>query len=122
MIVADECVADPIVVALRGAGFEVLAIAEEAPSIADEGVLQRAVQRDALLVTADKDFGELVFRQRLVSSGVLLIRLPPTMDLEEQSNRVVAVVQQKGLERLKRSFTVLSEAHTRLRQRPHGAG
>jgi len=38
-------------------------IAEFEPAICDEEVLTKANQESALLVTADKDFGELVFRQ-----------------------------------------------------------
>jgi len=45
------------------------------PGIDDEGVLLRSRQANAILLTADKDFGELVFRQRLLHSGVLLFRL-----------------------------------------------
>jgi len=50
-------------------------VAELSPSVADEEVLRQANGRNALLLTADKDFGELVFRQRLVHSGVILLRL-----------------------------------------------
>lgn len=39
-------------------------------------VLQRALERQAVLVTEDKDFGELVFRQRKMNAGIVLYRLP----------------------------------------------
>ena len=72
---ADESVDHPIVERLRDDGHDVLAVAEMAPSIPDETVLAHANQREDLLVTADKDFGELVFRQHRVTAGVVLIRL-----------------------------------------------
>ena len=71
---ADESVDQPVVDRLREDGHHVLAVAEMPPSIPDEAVLTLANQQGALLLTADKDFGELVFRQRRVSAGVLLIR------------------------------------------------
>lgn len=55
----------PVVERLRSLSFDVLAIAELEPGIQDEDVLLRSNQAKAVLLTADKDFGELVFRQRL---------------------------------------------------------
>jgi predicted nuclease of predicted toxin-antitoxin system len=75
-IVADESVDKQIVERLRQEGYEVLYIAEMEPSISDNTVLQRANEKNALLITSDKDFGELVFRQKLLSSGgIVLLRL-----------------------------------------------
>lgn len=74
-LLADEGVERQIVDRLRLDGHLVLYVAEMEPSIGDEVVLQRANEHAALLVTEDKDFGELVFRQRLVHLGVVLIRL-----------------------------------------------
>lgn len=74
-IVADESVDKQIVDRLRSDGHDVVFIAELDPGIDDEAVLLKSRQSDAVLLTADKDFGELVFRQRLLHSGVVLIRL-----------------------------------------------
>ncbi len=74
-IVADEGVERQIVEQLRQDGHAVVYVAELAPSISDDEVLQQANERQAVLVTVDKDFGELVFRLNRVAAGVLLIRL-----------------------------------------------
>jgi len=74
-IIADESVDQPIVAALRQDGHEVFAVAEFSPSLSDEQVLNEANSRGAVLLTADKDFGELVFRQRRIHQGVILLRL-----------------------------------------------
>ena len=50
-------------------------MAEMAPGIMDEVVLSESRNSQSVLITADKDFGELVFRQRQASTGVLLVRL-----------------------------------------------
>lgn len=60
--VADESVDRQIVEELRLAGHEVLYIAEVEPGVVDEIVLARSTGWGAVLVTADKDFGEMVFR------------------------------------------------------------
>ena len=74
-IVADESVDRQIVDRLRMDGHDVMSIAELDPGIDDETVLGHSLRTNAILMTADKDFGELVFRQHLIHSGVLLIRL-----------------------------------------------
>ena len=72
---ADESVDRPIVERLRQEGHQVLYIAELKPGMPDDAVLNLANHETALLLTTDKDFGELVFRQRLHMYGVVLIRL-----------------------------------------------
>ena len=74
-LVADEGVDRPVVERLRQDGHHVVCVAEMSPSAPDEEVLQQANAGSAVLLTADKDFGELVFRQGLVHSGVVLPRL-----------------------------------------------
>ena len=64
-----------IVERLRADGHTVQFVAEFEPGIDDETVLAKSRAAEAVLLTADKDFGDLVFRQRLLHSGVVLIRL-----------------------------------------------
>src|SRR3970282_115947 len=73
--VADEGIERQIVARLRQEGHDVAYVAETSPAERDEFVLARAAQGHAVLITADKDFGELVYRLRRASSGVLLLRL-----------------------------------------------
>jgi predicted nuclease of predicted toxin-antitoxin system len=75
-LLADEGVERQVVERLRRDGHTVLYVAEMEPGITDDLVLERANGAAAVLLTADKDFGELVFREgRLSSGGVVLIRL-----------------------------------------------
>lgn len=75
-LLADESVDRQIVERLRQDGHDVLYIAEVEPSVSDAVVFDRANEKSALLVTGDKDFGEIVFRDhRLSSGGVVLLRL-----------------------------------------------
>jgi predicted nuclease of predicted toxin-antitoxin system len=59
---ADESVDGQIVERLRRDGHNVLYVAEMEPGITDDQVLEKANENQALLMTIDKDFGELVFR------------------------------------------------------------
>ena len=73
---ADEGVDGVVVEVLRGSGFDVSYVAELAPGLPDPEVLAIASTEGRILITADKDFGELVVRRRQASQGVLLLRLP----------------------------------------------
>jgi len=110
---ADENVDEPIVDRLRDDGHSVLNVVEMEPSSSDEDVLRRANQEQALVLTADKDFGELVFRQGRVAHGVVLTRLSglsPTRKAE-----VVAIAVQEHADELAHSFTVITPGAVRIR-------
>jgi hypothetical protein len=64
--------------ALRAAGHDLAWAAEDCPSTADADVLAQAVRESRVLLTQDKDFGELAFRSGLPAScGVVLFRVAP---------------------------------------------
>jgi predicted nuclease of predicted toxin-antitoxin system len=69
-VVIDESVDYLIVNKLKSTDFEVYAIIDELPSISDKEVLAIANKQNALLITEDKDFGELVFRFQLLHKGI----------------------------------------------------
>ncbi len=110
---ADESVDHPIVVRLREDGHNVLAVAEITPSIPDEIVFTQANQRGDLLITADKDFGEIVFRQRQVTAGVVLIRLAG-LSPETKARIVSATIRDHETE-MPGAFTVISAGMIRIR-------
>jgi len=63
---ADECVDREVVERLRTAGHEVKYVPESCPAASDEEILGLANSLNALLLTADKDFGYMVFNIRAV--------------------------------------------------------
>ena len=113
-ILADESVDYQIVKALRQVGYSVLAIVEISPSISDAAVLEMAVENNALLLTEDKDFGELVYRLGMEHCGILLIRLTEYSSQEKTKVTVSAI--QKYYDQLKNTFAVLNENKLRVRQ------
>jgi len=92
-------------------GHNVEYVAEKDAGISDDEVLENANEKTALLLTADKDFGEFVFRQRRITSGVMLIRLAglsPTRKAE------IVAVKKHGTE-LMHSFSVITPGAVRIR-------
>jgi predicted nuclease of predicted toxin-antitoxin system len=74
-LLADENIAGDIMAWLRANGCEVLDAAEQMAQEVDSVLLRTAEAEGRLLLTEDKDFGELVFRDRLNSHGVILLRM-----------------------------------------------
>jgi predicted nuclease of predicted toxin-antitoxin system len=70
---ADENMDVAIVERLRQDGHQVWYVVEMEPGIPDDEVLALANREGAILITADKDFGELVFRLRYLATGIILI-------------------------------------------------
>ncbi len=91
-ICANENLAEDCVIALRQAGHDVLWIREAAPGSSDNAVLLRAQAEERLLLTFDKDFGDLVFHLGLAASnGIILFRIR-TSSAAVQAQRIVALL------------------------------
>jgi predicted nuclease of predicted toxin-antitoxin system len=95
--------------------FEQRDVAELSPSTRDEDVLAMANDKKAVLITNDKDFGELVFRRRLINSGVVLLRLGGLSD-SGKADLVSIAVTDHGHE-LDGAFTVVEPGLIRIRPR-----
>jgi predicted nuclease of predicted toxin-antitoxin system len=111
--VADESLDDPLVIHLRTAGHTVWSVAEMTPGISDDIVLELANQQRALLLTADKDFGELVFRLRRIATGIILVRLSG-LSMTKKAEILIQAIQQHS-EDLMQSFTVIQPGIVRIR-------
>jgi predicted nuclease of predicted toxin-antitoxin system len=110
--VADESLDSPIIAALRNERHDVFSISESSPQIADEVVLKIANEQNRILLTADKDFGELVFRLQLVTSGIVLFRLPQLSN-DEKVTLILRFVKEFG-DRLPSSFCVITANKIRI--------
>jgi predicted nuclease of predicted toxin-antitoxin system len=76
-----------------------------------------ALASDRILLTEDKDFGQLVYAHRLASRGVILIRFPAHAR-SQLGATVVEAVEQAG-ERLAESFTVIQPGRVRMSRDPN---
>ena len=110
----DESVDGQIAERFRQDGHVVFCVWEMEPGIPDDQVLDQANEQGAILVTADKDFGELVFRQGRVTSGVVLVRLAG-LSPETKADVVATAVWDYG-EEMSGAFTVVAPGHIRIRR------
>lgn len=74
---ADENIPLEVVDILTKKGFDIQSISILNPGIEDTEVLKLAWREKRVLITFDKDFGELVFKRKLRSRGVILLRIHP---------------------------------------------
>jgi len=112
--VADEGVDQQIVMALREKGYNVLYIDELTDGATDDLVLQLANEQSRILMTRDKDFGELVYRDKKVHSGIILNRLY-TLKSDKKAELVTKIIEEFG-EELIGSFTVIQPGKIRIRK------
>jgi predicted nuclease of predicted toxin-antitoxin system len=110
---ADESCDFSVVRALRAAGHDVVAVSEVAPTIEDREVIERAVREVRVLLTEDKDFGQLVYADARKSSGVILIRFPASARPALPALVLETVRQHE--QQLAGSFVVLEPHRTRVR-------
>ena len=88
---ADENIPAAAVAALKAAGNDVAWVRSESPGLIDPDVLAWAVREGRILITFDKDFGELARAGTPAGAGgVVLFRLP--MPKGEKAGRLISKV------------------------------
>lgn len=112
-VLADECCDAGLVNALRREGHDVAFVVESMRGASDSDVLRRAQQEGRILLTEDKDFGELVYRLHRRVPGIILLRFDPEERALKRS-RLLAFLRQ-GPERLQQAFAVLDADKARIR-------
>lgn len=115
---ADESCDFSVVRALRSAKHDVVAIAEVSPRVEDDEVRERAVSDERILITEDKDFGQLVYAAMRRTGGVIFIRFPARAR-RQLADAVVDLVRQRG-QRLVGNFTVIQPGRVRTGRNPRG--
>ena len=110
---ADENVSHYVVERLRTAGFDVRAIGLTNPGASDSDILATARREGRILITEDRDFGELVVRQRLEVQGVVLQELD-RLSNEAEADRAAAVVSTNA-DKLSGNLLVIEPGRVRIR-------
>lgn len=112
----DECVGPTVAKWLRQRGYDVVSIYDDFAGITDDEVLQKALLEDRILITSDKDFGEMVFKKQQQHCGIVLMRLGD----EKPSNKIIVIERtlKNYLEELWHNFTVVTETSIRIIKRP----
>jgi len=113
-LVGDESLDFPIVKALRKEGHSVYSILENHSGADDESILKIARQKKCVLITTDKDFGELIYRLKNLSSGIILLRIAG-LSMQEKIHLVIPAIQIHEKE-FHNSFAVIAKQSIRIRK------
>ena len=110
-LLADAHISRALVAYLTELGHEVLHVAMISPRMSDSAILNRAAADGRVVLTADKDFGELCFRRLMPSAGVILLRLhaPSEIGRVEIIKRFWPLIEPNALGH----FTVVTDSSIR---------
>jgi predicted nuclease of predicted toxin-antitoxin system len=114
-LLANENFPLPSVKFIRQAGYDIVSITEDSPGIEDIEVLTRAANEQRMILTFDRDYGELIYRLRKPSpKGIIYMRFRPHTP-EEPATIWLNLLQTEGLQ-FEGRFTVVER--DQIRQRP----
>jgi len=108
----DECTGPAVAKWLLQQNLDVFSVYDEIRGANDREVIQKAYEQNRILITNDKDFGELVFRVKMPHKGVILLRLE-----DERSANKIAVLRrliEKYEKSLQGYFIVVTETTVRI--------
>ena len=107
----DECTGPAVARWLHNAGHDVYSVFDEASGISDDEVLGMALRSRSILITNDKDFGEMIFRERREHCGVVFLRL----DDERSANKidVLRKLIEQYIEKIPGKFVTVTETRVR---------
>jgi predicted nuclease of predicted toxin-antitoxin system len=111
----DECTGPTVARWLRGQGYEVFSVYEQARGMDDEDIIVKAFDENWILITNDKDFGEKVYREHRSHRGIVFLRLK-----DERANNKIETVRrllEVYADRLSDCFVVVSETRVRFAKR-----
>ncbi len=100
---------------LRELGYDIASVIEDSPGVPDFEVLERAADEERIILTFDRDYGELIYRLGMPSpAGVVYFRYVP-LTPEEPAKDLLRLLNLEGVS-LEGRFTVVER--TQMRQRP----
>lgn len=111
-LLIDENAPGTIVEVLRNCGYDLLWIREYRRGMDDEEIVCLSVSDNRVILTFDKDFGELIYQLKMNTPGVLLARIA---DNQICKKRILELLKKHGDE-LKGYFTVLTQNRIRRRR------
>lgn len=118
-IIANENVSGTVIRELRDRGHDVLPAKELMRAEKDPSILARAQTEMRVVLTHDKDFGELAFRSGLPAQcGVILLRLSGT-DRDHDNQRVIEALESRS--DWEGKFSVVEQFRIRIRPLPASA-
>ena len=108
----DECTGPAVAEWLWNSHHNVFSVYDKARGLDDGSIIEKANRENYILITNDKDFGELIFHMRKAHKGVILLRLE-----DERAENKIAVLRrvlESHSEKLANNFIIVTEKTVRI--------
>lgn len=109
----DVGVGNKVEVWLNLQGFDTKAVRDLDPRMTDNEILQMAVDENRIVITMDKDFGELIYHMKMPHTGVILLRLDGYSS--EEKTRIIQTILEEHKLKIVGNFSVYKEGRLRIR-------
>lgn len=110
--IIDECVGTTMVQWLKSQNHTAFSVFDDWRGATDDDILKKCFQEKYILITSDKDFGEMVFRNQKVHSGIILIRCQPNNF--KKRIEVLEKSLQNHQDKLANNFVVVTNNNVRI--------
>jgi|ERR1700733_1366325 len=110
--IVDECVGSLVAKWLTGHGYDVISVIAEMQGAKDITILNRAFAENRIIITSDKDFGDIVFHKKMPHVGIVLMRLQN--GLPQNKIKLLEKLFADYADQLTDNFIVISEASIRI--------
>lgn len=94
-------------------GYNIKSVRDINPRMLDKEILKIAVSEGRMVITMDKDFGELVYNSDLPHAGVLLLRLEGARS--DEKVKILEKILGKYSDKLPNKFCVFKDGQLRIR-------
>jgi predicted nuclease of predicted toxin-antitoxin system len=108
----DECTGTSVADWLKNENHFVFSVFEQWRGASDDAIIEKCRQENFILITSDKDFGEMVFRNQKVHNGIILVRCSPNNFMKRIE--VLSKLLKNYSDRLENNFVVVSNENVRI--------
>ncbi|WP_395043066.1 DUF5615 family PIN-like protein [Flavobacterium sp.] len=108
----DECVGTTVSEFLKSTNHIVISVFDELRGSTDDELLFKSNTENYILITSDKDFGEMVFKNQKPHNGIILIRCKPNNF--KQKILVLTKLLQNYSAKLENNFVVVTNENVRI--------
>lgn len=112
--IIDECVGHKVASWLQAKGYDTISVIAEMNGQPDIAILSRAIHENRIIITQDKDFGELIFKHSNNHTGIILLRL-----IDQQSAHKIRILEEiftKHVQQIYGSFIIAKSNSIRIIQ------
>ncbi len=113
MILADENILDSIINSLRENGYEVFSIKEMLRGSDDLSIAQLSLIPPRIILTEDKDFGEIAFQKKISITACILLRYLP-FDEKQITSSLSSFLKNESVSSLSGKFITITRDKIRI--------